>query len=98
MGKGVQWQDWVKLRPDFLLQAWKPRESLEGGPLACKGTHTKGCLTIRLTGLRSFMPGSETSEPAAFTARSLLVPHQATFALFGCGFCSKGRDRSTGGG
>jgi len=27
-----------------------------------------------------------------------LVPHQTTFALFGCGFGSKGHDRSTGGG
>ncbi|MFK0159908.1 hypothetical protein ACIQVK_48570 [Streptomyces sp. NPDC090493] len=42
VGKDVKRRDWVKLRPDFLLEAWKPGEPSKVVPLACKGTHAKG--------------------------------------------------------
>ncbi|WP_316739069.1 hypothetical protein [Streptomyces sp. MK7] len=40
-GKDVRRQDWVRLRPDFFLEAWKPGEPSKVIPLACKGTHGK---------------------------------------------------------
>jgi len=42
VGKEVKRRDWVKLRPDFLLEAWKPGEPSKVIALACKGTHAKG--------------------------------------------------------
>jgi hypothetical protein len=41
VGKDVQDRDGVRLRPDFLLEAWKPGEPSKIVPMACRGTHGK---------------------------------------------------------
>ncbi|MFJ5034567.1 hypothetical protein ACIQB5_42465 [Streptomyces sp. NPDC088560] len=41
VGKDVQRRDWVRLRPDYFLEAWKPGEASKVIPIACKGTHGK---------------------------------------------------------
>lgn len=41
VGRDVQRRDWVRQRPDFLLEAWKPGEPSKIIPLACRGTHAK---------------------------------------------------------
>jgi hypothetical protein len=41
VGKGVRRRDWVRLRPDFLLEAWKPGEPSKVFPVACRGSHSK---------------------------------------------------------
>lgn len=41
VGKEVKRRDWVSLRPDFLLEAWKPGQPSKVIPLACKGTHSR---------------------------------------------------------
>ncbi|MEU6825576.1 hypothetical protein ABZ921_33605 [Streptomyces atriruber] len=40
-GKHVRRRDWVQLRPDFLLEAWRPGEPSKIVPLVCRGTHQK---------------------------------------------------------
>lgn len=41
VGKDVKRRDWVRLRPDFFLEAWKPGEPSRVFPVACKGSHGK---------------------------------------------------------
>lgn len=41
VGKDVKRRDWIRLRPDFFLEAWKPGEPSKVIPVACKGTHGK---------------------------------------------------------
>ncbi|MDT3399609.1 hypothetical protein RKE29_23695 [Streptomyces sp. B1866] len=41
VGKDVKRRDWIRLRPDFLLEAWKPGEPSKIIPVACRGTHAK---------------------------------------------------------
>ncbi|WP_349458080.1 hypothetical protein [Nonomuraea sp. B19D2] len=40
-GKDVKRRDWIRLRPDYLLEVWKPGEPSKVIPLACRGTHGK---------------------------------------------------------
>lgn len=46
-GKDVRRRDWVQLRPDFLLEAWRPGEPSKIVPLVCRGTHQKAAYVYK---------------------------------------------------